>query len=157
MLLTDKERFLKLLEDFDFLTQDSLIGSTISTRSKKNASSASKVSSPCVLSEDTEISKTSVKSNTYEFYPKHLNHAFMLKQVLEACRTDVIKTHEDEDEQYSLGVDAHQMPDHPSTVMKMVKGRSQAISAANHERRQVLPSRVIQDGSIAVLRFSEIM
>jgi hypothetical protein len=40
------------------------------------------------------------------------------------------------------------MPDHPSTFMKMVKGRSQAISAANDERRQVLPSRVIWDGSI---------
>jgi hypothetical protein len=32
--------------------------------------------------------------------------------------------------------------------MKMVKGMSQAISAANHERRQVLPVRVIWDGSI---------
>jgi hypothetical protein len=41
-----------------------------------------------------------------------------------------------------------QMPDHPSTFMKMIKGRSQAISAANDKRRQVLPSRVIWDGSI---------
>jgi riboflavin synthase len=83
----------------------------------------------------------------------------MPKQVFEAYRNDAIKTHEDEDEdeQYSLAVDEHQMPDHPSTVMKMVKGSSQTISAANDERRQVLPSRVIQDGSIAVLRFSEIM
>jgi hypothetical protein len=32
--------------------------------------------------------------------------------------------------------------------MNMIKGRSQAISAANDERRQVLPSRVIWDGSI---------
>jgi hypothetical protein len=32
--------------------------------------------------------------------------------------------------------------------MNMVKGRSQAISAANDERRQVLHSRVIWDGSI---------
>ena len=32
--------------------------------------------------------------------------------------------------------------------MKMVKGRSQAISAANDERCQVLPTRVIWDGSI---------
>jgi hypothetical protein len=32
--------------------------------------------------------------------------------------------------------------------MKMIKGRSQGISAANDERRQVLPSRVIWDGSI---------
>jgi hypothetical protein len=33
-------------------------------------------------------------------------------------------------------------------TMKMIKGRSQALSAANDERRQVLPSRVIWDGSI---------
>jgi hypothetical protein len=32
--------------------------------------------------------------------------------------------------------------------MNMIKGRSRAISAANDERRQVLPSRVIWDGSI---------
>jgi hypothetical protein len=32
--------------------------------------------------------------------------------------------------------------------MNMIKGRSQAISAANDERRQVLPSRVIWDGNI---------
>jgi hypothetical protein len=140
MLLADKERFLKLIEDF--LAQDSLIGSTISTRSKTNASSATKVSLPSVLSEDTEISKTLVKSNTYDFYPKHLNHAFMPRQVFEAYRNDVIKTYEDE--QYSLGVDEHQMPDHTSTFMKMVKGRSQAISAANDERRQVLPSRAFK-------------
>ena len=38
-----RKEFLNYLEDF--LTQDSLIGSTISTRSKKNASSDSKISS----------------------------------------------------------------------------------------------------------------
>jgi hypothetical protein len=32
--------------------------------------------------------------------------------------------------------------------MNMIKGRSQAKSAANDERHQVLPSRVIWDGSI---------
>jgi hypothetical protein len=32
--------------------------------------------------------------------------------------------------------------------MNMIMGRSQAISAANDERRQVLSSRVIWDGSI---------
>jgi hypothetical protein len=41
------------------MTQYSLIGCTISTRSKKDATSASKISLPSVLSEDTEISKTS--------------------------------------------------------------------------------------------------
>jgi hypothetical protein len=53
-----------------------------------------------------------------------------------------------EDNPYPLGVDEHQVPDHPSSFMSMIKGRSQAISAANDERRQVLPSRVIWDGSI---------
>jgi hypothetical protein len=49
--------FLNYLEDF--MTQDSLFGSTNSTISKKNISCVSKISSPSVLSEDTEASKTS--------------------------------------------------------------------------------------------------
>ena len=70
----------------------------------------------------------------------------MPKPDFEGYRNDVKKTYEEK--QYPSGIDEHQMPDHPSTFMKMIKGRSQAISAANDERRQVLPSRVIWDGSI---------
>jgi hypothetical protein len=51
------KNFLNYLEDST--TQDSLIGSVSSTTSKKHESSVSKVSSPSVLSDDTEISKTS--------------------------------------------------------------------------------------------------
>ena len=47
-----------------------------------------------------------------------------------------------------LDVDEHQMPDHPSTLMKMIKRRANAMSAANDERRQVLNPCVIWDGSI---------
>jgi hypothetical protein len=47
--------FLDYLEDS--LSQDSLIGSTISTRSKKNISFASSISSPSALSQDTKTSK----------------------------------------------------------------------------------------------------
>jgi hypothetical protein len=126
--------------------QDSLIGSTMSTTSKKHESRVSKVSSPSVLSDDTEISKTSVKSNAHDFYPKPLNHSFMRKPDFEGYRNDIKKSYEDE--QYPSGIDEHQMPDHPSTFLKMMKGRSQAISAANDKRRQVLPSRAIWDGSI---------
>jgi hypothetical protein len=69
-------RYWKIRKDFlnyleDFTTQDSLIGSTISARSKKHESSVSKVSSPSVLSDNTEISKTSAKSNAHGFYPKY--------------------------------------------------------------------------------------
>ena len=142
-----RKEFLNYLEDY--MTKDSLIGSTIITRSKKNASSSSKisskVSSPSVLSEDTEISKTSEKSNTHDFYPKHSNHAFMPKPDFEGYRDDIKKAYEDE--KYTLGVDEYQITDHPSSFMKMVKGRSQTISAVNDERRQVLPVRVIWDGS----------
>jgi hypothetical protein len=136
-----RKDFLSYLEDFT--TQDSLIGSTISTRSKKDESRVSKVSSPSVLSDDTEISKTSAKPNAHDFYPKHLNLAFMPKPDFEGYRNDIKKSYE-----YPSGIDEHQMPDHQSTFMKMNKGRSQAISAANDERRQILPSRVIWDGSI---------
>jgi hypothetical protein len=125
----------------DFTTQVSLIGSTISTTSKKQESSVSKVSSPSVLSVDTEISKTLAKSNAHDFYPKHLNHAFMPKPNFEGYRNDIKTSYEEE--QFTSGIDEHQMPDHSCTFMKMINGRSQALSAANDESRQVLPSRVI--------------
>ena len=107
-----RKDFLNFLEDF--MTQDSLIGSKISSRSKKSASSASKISSPCVPSEVTKISKTSGISNTHDFYPKHLNHAFMPKLDFEVYRYDIKKTYEDEE--YPLDVDEDRMPDHPSVL-----------------------------------------
>jgi hypothetical protein len=42
----------------------------------------------------------------------------------------------------------HQESDHPSTFMKMVKEITRTISDVNDERRQVLPSKVILDGTI---------
>ena len=63
-----RKTFLNYLEDS--MSQDSLIGSTISTRSQKNISCASKISSPGVLSQDTKISRESEKSNTYGSYMK---------------------------------------------------------------------------------------
>jgi hypothetical protein len=42
----------------------------------------------------------------------------------------------------------HQDPDHPSTFMKMVKERTQTMSAVNDEKLQVLTSKVIWDGTI---------
>jgi hypothetical protein len=136
--------FLDYLEDFE--TQDSLIGSTINTRSKKTVSCASKISSPSDV--DTKVSKSSNKSNLQDFYPKNLNHAVMPKSDFDGYRNDVKKAYENENNPYPLGVDEHQVPDHPSSFMNMTKGRSQAISAANDERCQVLPSRVIWDGSL---------
>jgi hypothetical protein len=47
-----------------------------------------------------------------------------------------------------LLVNEHQMQDHPSTFMKMIKLRANEISSANDERRQVLNPRVIWDGYI---------
>jgi hypothetical protein len=70
----------------------------------------------------------------------------MPKPDYEGYRNDVKKA--DENNPYPLGVDEHQVPDHPSSFMNMIKGRSRAISAANNKRRQVPPSRVIWDGSI---------
>jgi hypothetical protein len=39
--------------------------------------------------------------------------------------------------------------------MKMVKERIQTVSAVNDERRQVLPSKVIWDGTIDRLKYLE--
>jgi hypothetical protein len=65
-----RKDFLDYLEDFE--TQDSLIGSTIHTRSKKNVSCANKRCSPSVVLEDTKVSKASEKSNEQYFYPTFL-------------------------------------------------------------------------------------
>jgi hypothetical protein len=61
------------------MTKYTLIGSKISTRSLKHASSGSNISSSTVPPEDTEISKTSGKSNAYDIHTYYLKHAFIPK------------------------------------------------------------------------------
>jgi hypothetical protein len=63
----------------DSMPHDSLIGSTINTRSKKSVSCANKISSPSVLSHDTKTSTVSEKDIPHDFYPKNFNHAFVSK------------------------------------------------------------------------------
>jgi hypothetical protein len=45
-------------------------------------------------------------------------------------------------------INEHQTPDHPSTLMKMIKGKSNEMSDANDEKRQVLDPHIIWDESI---------
>ena len=73
------------------MTHDSLIGSTISNISKKSASCVSKISSPSILTENTEISKRSVKSDAHDFYPKNFDYAFLPKPDFEGYTNDVKK------------------------------------------------------------------
>jgi hypothetical protein len=42
----------------------------------------------------------------------------------------------------------HQDPNHPSTSMKVVKERTRTMSSVNDERCQILPPKVIWDGTI---------
>jgi hypothetical protein len=128
------------------MSQDTLIGSTISTRSKKNVSCASKISSPSVLSHYTKTSKVSEKYNPHDFYPKNFNHAFLPEPDFKEYRNNAKK--EFEENQIYIGEEFHQKPDHPSTFMNMVKERTRTMSAVNDERRHVLPSKVIWDGTI---------
>jgi hypothetical protein len=57
--------FLDFIEDS--MSQDTLIGSTISTRYRKIVSCVSKISSTSVLSHDTKASKVSEKDNPRDF------------------------------------------------------------------------------------------
>jgi hypothetical protein len=75
-----RKDFLNFVEDS--MSNDSLIGFKISTRSKKSVSCASKISSPSVLSHDSKISKVSEKSNPHYFYSKNFNHTFYPKLTL---------------------------------------------------------------------------
>jgi hypothetical protein len=70
-----RKDFLDYIEDS--MSHNSLIVSTISTRSRKSDSCASKISSTSVLSYDTKASKVSEKDNPNGFYPKNFNHAFL--------------------------------------------------------------------------------
>jgi hypothetical protein len=144
-----RKTFLDYLEDS--MLQDSLIGSTISARSKKNISCASNISSPSVLSQDTKTSKVSERSNRHDFYPKNLIHAFLLQPDFEGYRNSAKKKYEEH--QDYLAADGYQEPNHPSTFMKTIKGRANAFSTANDEKRQVLSSRVVWNGNID--RFEE--
>jgi hypothetical protein len=137
--------FLEYIEDSMF--QDSLIGSTISTRSRKSVSCASKISSTSVLSHDTKASKVLEKANPHDFYPKNFNYAFLPKPDFEEYRNNSKKEFE-ENQNYVGDEEFHQEPDHPSTYMKIVKERTMTMSAVNDESRQVLPSKVIWDGTI---------
>jgi hypothetical protein len=73
------------------MPHDSLIGSTISTRSKKSVSCASKISSTSVLSHETKASKVSEKANPHDFYPKNFNHAFLPNPDFEGYRNNAKK------------------------------------------------------------------
>ena len=135
------KNFLDYLEDST--SQVSLIGSTISTRSQMGILCAIRISSPCVLSQDTKKSRVSEGLSKNDFYPKNFNHAFLPKQNFEQYKGNAKK-----DYQESVAEGVHQDPDHPSSFMKMIKGRENAIATANDKRRQFLPSRVICDGTI---------
>jgi len=146
-----RKELLDYLEDL--MTQDSLIGSTVSTRSKKMGSNVSRMSSPSVKSTDTKSSHASSISKPTDFYPKHLNHAFMPTPDFDGDRRAAKQQYESsrvqfEDNPEYLNEELHQMPDDPNTFMNMIKGRAMARTTANDERRQVLNPRVIWDGSI---------
>jgi hypothetical protein len=88
----------------------------------------------------------SEKANPHDFYPKNFNHAFLFKPDFDGYRNNAKKEYEKN--QNYVSEKFHQEPNHPSTFMKMVKGRIRTMSAVNDGRRQVLPSKVIWDGTI---------
>jgi hypothetical protein len=139
------EYFLDYIEDS--MSHESLIGSTISTRSRKSVSCASKISSRSVLSHDTKTSQVSEKDTPHYFYPKNFNHAFLPKSDVDGYRNNDRKEFE-ENQNYVGDEEFHQEPDHPSTFMKIVKEKIRTMSASNDESRQLLPSKVIWDGTI---------
>jgi hypothetical protein len=127
-----RKNFLDYLEDY--LSQDSVIGSTISTRSK-NISCPSNISSSSVLSQDTKTSKVSERSNKHDFYPKNFNHAFLPKPDFEGYRNNAKKEYEENQDYFAA--DGYQELDHPCTFMKMIKGRAHMLSTAKDERRHL--------------------
>jgi hypothetical protein len=123
-----RKELLDYLEDL--MTQDSVIGFTVSTKSKKNVSNVSKMSTHSMKSVDTKASKA------LEFYPKHLSHG----RDIEGYRRNAKEQYENATNQFEenpkfLNEDLHQMPDHPYTFMNSIKARAVARVAVNDERR----------------------
>jgi hypothetical protein len=118
-----RKEFLDYIEDS--MSHDPLIGSTISTRSKKSVSCDSHISSTSVLSHDTKASKVSEKDNRHDFYPKNFNHTFLPKPDFEGYRNNAKK--ELQENQNYVSEKFHQEPNHPSSFMKMVKERTRTM------------------------------
>jgi hypothetical protein len=100
----------------DSMSHDFLIGSTISTRSKKIVSCANNISSPSVLSHDTMKSKISEKDKPCGIFPKTFNRAFLPKPDVEGYKNNNKKEFE-ENQNYVGDEEFHQEPDHPSHFM----------------------------------------
>jgi hypothetical protein len=98
------------------------------------------------------MSKRSAKSNAHDFYDKNFNHNFLQKPELKKMMSKEIWRW-----QSTLDVNEHQMPDHPSAFMKMIKVRENAISSANNERSQALNPCVIWAGNIDQFEVLEMM
>jgi hypothetical protein len=127
-----RKNFLDCIEDS--MSHESLFGYTISTRSKKSVSCGSKISSPRVLSHDTESSKVSEKDIPHDFYHKDFNHEFLPKHDFEGY-SNIAKKQFEENQNYIGDEEFYQEPDHPSTFMKTFKERTRTMSAVNDERR----------------------
>jgi hypothetical protein len=98
---------------------DSLIGSTISTRSKKSVSCASKISSPCVISH-TKASMVSEKVNPHDLYNKTFNHEFSFKPDFTGHRNNAEKKFK-ENQNYVGDEEFHQEPNHLNNFTKRSK------------------------------------
>jgi hypothetical protein len=73
----------------------------------------------------------------------------MLRKVFFDLIKDNHRLHEDDViAEHMIPTTFHEEPDNSSTFMKMFKERTQTMSAVNDERCQVLPSKVIWDGTI---------
>jgi hypothetical protein len=131
-----RKYFLDHIEDL--MPNDSLVGSTISTKSQNNVSCNGKMCSSSVLSHDTKISKISGIANPHDFYPKNFKNVFQFKPDFERCSNNAKK--EFDESQNFIGEEFYREPQKPSTFIKMVKKITRTMSPANDERRQVLIS-----------------
>jgi hypothetical protein len=91
------------------MPHESLIGFTISTRSKNSVSCASKISFPSssVSLHDTKASKVSERANLHDFYPKNFDHAFLRKPDFEGYKNNAKKEFE-ENQNYVGNEEFHQ-------------------------------------------------
>jgi hypothetical protein len=99
----------------DLMTQDFTVG----TKSKKNGSDVSKMSTPSAKSGDTKAPKA------FEFYPTHLNDAFTPTPDFEGYRRNAKEQYENATNQLEgspefLNEDLHHMPDYPNTFMNSI-------------------------------------
>jgi hypothetical protein len=88
-----------------------------------------------------------IKNKKYQRNPIHMTFTLRIP-IMNFEPNLILRDRNNDKKEFEESQEFHQVPDHPSTFMKIFKGKRYTISATYYERCQVLSSKVIWDGTI---------